>query len=211
MSRDLTSARAGADARKSQSAHGLEGRRRALEDEFFHAQNEELIRALRERSQHDKEVNRLAEECGIQNRRILDALVDQGIRSETLPALALTPLIAVAWADDQISAWESWEIVEQAQELNIASDSDPYALMAAWMKTKPSKELFEAWVLYAQEIVSRLPDWERHHFVNHILDSARVVARASRAGALKPLISEEERNILTRIETALNQGSEGGA
>ena len=204
MSRDVRDLRAGSEARKGSLGHGLEGRRKALEDAFFQRQDEELLEKLRARNLHDQEADRIAEEYGIQDRAVLDALVDLGIQSETVPALALTPSIAMAWVDGKVTGWESWEIHEQAKSLGFEPESAPYAMLTAWLKEAPPPELLQTWITYAQELVSRLPKWERGRFVEHLLDAARAVAQASREGALEPLISEKEQALLTEIESALS-------
>ena len=204
MSRDVSNLKAGSEARKGAPSQGMENRRRALEDAFFQQKDEELLSALRERMLHDVEADLIAQEIGADSRRLADALVDLGIRSETLPALALTPAIAIAWADGKVSAWESWEIHEQATNLGLKPDSASYDLLTAWLKEAPGPELFDAWVEYAKDVVGRLPAWERNRFAERILEAARKVAEASRAGALEPLVSKEERELLDRIEAAIS-------
>lgn len=206
MSRDLTGLRAGQEARhRGELHHGLDDRRRALEEAFFQKQNDELIEALRQQRRHEREVGDLAAECGIHDRRTLDALVDAGIRADTLPALGLTPLIAVAWADGILRDTERDAILEDAASLGVTPESTPYTLLSVWLESAPPPRLFEAWIQYARQLVARLPRWERHHLSDHFLASARRIAEVSRAGTLEPRVSEDQDALLSRIAAILDE------
>ncbi|MBN1588662.1 MAG: hypothetical protein JW888_04030, partial [Pirellulales bacterium] len=74
-------------------------RRRELEDKFFHERDQALLQALREERESKERKRALSEASGITDEDLLRQLDALDVRSETLVALSLIPMIAVAWAD----------------------------------------------------------------------------------------------------------------
>ncbi len=62
---------------------------------------------LRELKQKEITREALAKASGISNQVILDKLLDLDIRPEIVGALAIIPLVEVAWADGSIDAGRS--------------------------------------------------------------------------------------------------------
>ena len=77
----------------------LKDRKNALEREFFSRQDEEAIEKLRSKNAAKARRSALQEAAGISNESVLEAIEGAGINAESLTALSLIPLIAVAWAD----------------------------------------------------------------------------------------------------------------
>src|SRR5690242_6516966 len=75
----------------------LEDRRRGLEEAFFAQHDAALLRRLREAGEAKAKREALAAASGITDDALLDRLVALGISSETLTALSLIPMVAVAW------------------------------------------------------------------------------------------------------------------
>ncbi len=77
----------------------LTERGRVLEEEFFHKENQRLLKQLRQMKKMEESKEALAETSGISDDAILQSLLELHIDAQTLAALALVPLIVVAWAD----------------------------------------------------------------------------------------------------------------
>ena len=60
---------------------------------------------------------------------LTERLAGLGIRTETLAALTLIPLVRVAWADEQLDAEERSAVVRGAESVGIAQDSPGHELL----------------------------------------------------------------------------------
>jgi len=74
----------------------LHDREKSLEDEFFRREDKRLIERLSDLQAAKTTREALAQASGIANPEVLDSLMSMGIRAETVAALALVPLVAVA-------------------------------------------------------------------------------------------------------------------
>lgn len=89
-------------------------RGKSLEDAFFRKENERAIERLREMQQRTTSGEGLAKVIGITSEAIIDRLVALGIRPEIVTALAIVPLVEVAWADGALDEKERQAVLESA-------------------------------------------------------------------------------------------------
>src|ERR687891_288917 len=87
---------------RTMSEEFLGDRRKALEEEFFAKQNQQLLRQLRETTAVRTQKEALAAALGITDDDVLEHLMALGLSSETLAALSLVPLVEVAWAEGRV-------------------------------------------------------------------------------------------------------------
>lgn len=201
MAPDLDTQRVNRDAVHGSGEDKMRGRAHALEEAFFAKREQEVAEAFRNRQAERREVQELLERCGIREPATATALVACGIRGETLPALVLTPLVAVAWADGELSDFEREALVEQALEQRIAPASEAWALLQSWMTQRPPDRLFDAWVAYAQELALAMPAEARAEFAREVLEMAEAIARKSRENRRFDLGGAvDELRVLDRIE-----------
>ena len=92
----------------------LEERGRALEDQFFEKENQQKLAAMKQRLDAQQTREELRKASGMTDDAVLDKLVALGLRSNTIAALSLVPLIAVAWADGEIQDNERTAILQGA-------------------------------------------------------------------------------------------------
>lgn len=181
----------------------LGDRRRALEDSFFAKQNAKLIEDLRKTHDGELQVRGLSAASGITDSTVLHSLVDHGITAETLAALALIPLVAVAWADGTVEDRERKAVMEGARASGINEGGISHALLEHWLGERPGPDLLETWKGYTRALVATL-SWDlRESLKDDLLGRARDVARA--AGGflgLGPKISPEESEVLAELEQA---------
>ncbi len=80
----------------------LGDRAKSLEAIFFANQEAELLRQLHEKKADQTEREALRAASGIADEAVLDQLIALDMRSETVAAVTIVPLVAVAWADNSL-------------------------------------------------------------------------------------------------------------
>lgn len=179
----------------------LEERKRALEEAFFAQHNAQLLRQLREAEAARTTKDTLRAASGITDEAVLERLLRLGVRSETLAALSLVPLVEVAWADRRVDAQERRTILTAASEAGLREGEAGYQLLAGWLHSRPGPELLSAWKAYTRALVQTLSDDAKLALKQELLGRAREVAEA--AGGFLNLgsrISQTEQAMLTELE-----------
>lgn len=180
----------------------LEERGKALEDQFFEKENQEKLAVLKDKLDAQRSKDDLRKASGMTDDALLDKLVALGLKSNTIAALSLVPLIQVAWADGSIQDNERIAILQGAHGKGLEQGSDGYELLQAWLKTKPSDDLFNAWEAYIKTLTSQLNEEQNRFLKDRIVGFAKMVA-ASAGGILGfGKVSADEERELKRIEGA---------
>ena len=99
----------------------LGGRRNELEETFFSQRDQELMQTLRERIASQERLKALAEVSGITDGELLAQLDQLDVSAETVAALSLVPLVAVAWADGTIDPKERNAVLAAAVALGLVT------------------------------------------------------------------------------------------
>jgi hypothetical protein len=179
----------------------LRDRGRALEDEFFRREDQRLIKRLSELKAAETTRDALAKASGITEPAVLDRLVQLGIRAETLAALAVVPLVEVAWADGELDAKERRAIVQHA---NVPRESTAGALLEAWLDRQPDAKLLRAWAHTIEAMRNQLAPDATARVKASLLDRARAVATASGGTfGIGSKVSKAEAEMLARLEAAI--------
>lgn len=182
--------------------HGTE-RSRSGESEFIRRQEAARLERARGRRAHEAERHALAAASGVREAEALERLLAVGVRPESVDALALAPLVAVAWADGAIAARERDEIRAAAR----AEDLSPAAsvLLDVWLEAPPDPRLLGAWESYLAAKSAGAPA-EGHHALRDRL-RARALGVARAAGGILGVgrVSNGESQVLARIERAFYQ------
>ena len=184
---------------------GFGGRRNELEEKFFAQRDMELLQALREKAATQGRKKALADASGIQDEDLIEQLDQFGVSGETLAALSLVPLIAVAWADGAIDAKERQAVLAAAEQKGMEKDHAGYQLLQRWLEQKPDVKLLEVWRVYVGALSPTLSDTARDALKEDLLGRARAVAAA--AGGLLGLgnkVSKSEQAVLTELEGAFD-------
>jgi hypothetical protein len=181
----------------------LDDRRKALENSFFAKQEEKLLMELRSKKQAEDSKQGLTEASGITDSALITTLVRLGIKAETLAALSLAPLVAVAWADGNVDDKERVSILAAAAEIGIQPHHIGYQLVESWLARRPSRELDQAWDDYVGALKDVLSPVECNALRDDLLGRARRVAEAS-GGILGfgNKVSKEEKVVLDRLQAA---------
>jgi hypothetical protein len=182
----------------------LRDRGRSLEDEFFHREDQRLLKRLGELKAAETTREALAKASGITAPAVLDQLVQLGIRAETLAALSVVPLVEVAWADGDLDARERRAIVERS---GIARESTAGALLEAWLDRRPDPKLLSAWTATVRAMRDQVGPEGAARLKTSLLQGANAVAAAS--GGLFGVgskVSKAEAEMLARLEAAFAPG-----
>ena len=186
------------------STGGFGGRKLELEEEFFRKQDEQLLKSLRQQVETKEKRKALASALGISDEALVDRLQELDVSTETLAAISLIPLIAVAWADGSIDAKERGAVMAAAEQEGLEKGHPGYQLLQRWLEQKPRPRLLEVWKHYVSALGEGLGDAPRAALKQTVLGHARAVAEA--AGGLLGLgsrISKAEQAVLDDLEKSL--------
>src|SRR5262245_36827258 len=126
----------------------LEERGKALEDEFFYKEDQKKLAQMKDKIDAQAGREELKKVSGMSDDAVLDQLVALGLRANTIAALSLVPLIAVAWADGTIQDNEREAILQGAHGKGLDKGSPGHELLLSWLNKKPDDSLFGAWEAY---------------------------------------------------------------
>jgi hypothetical protein len=182
------------------SDHVLSERRRALEDEFFARQSNVLLQRMRAAGEARSRREALAAASGIADDALLDRLVALGLGPETLTALAIVPMVLVAWADGSVEKTEREAVLAGAREVGLEQHPGSRELLDGWLNTKPGPELGDAWFNYTKAISASLAPDAKASLQREIIGRCRRVADAAGGFLLGSKISIAEKAILVKLE-----------
>jgi hypothetical protein len=177
--------------------------KRALEEAFFARENEALRRRLREMDDTKRAKEALSAASGITDDAVLEKLAALHISSETLAALSLIPLVAVAWADGTIDDKERAAVFSRAAEVGVAKGDVSHELFERWLTERPPAALVAAWKDYIRAFTETMSSDDRRALKAELLDRARGIAEA--AGGFLGIgkkVSPPEQNVLNELARA---------
>lgn len=185
------------------SGDAFDDRRAALEEAFFARQSALLRQQLRDAGDARARREALSAASGISDAALIQTLVDLDISTETLMALSLVPLVAVAWADGSVDDAERREVFSRAAAKGIGIGDLGHKLFEGWLAAPPPPEMFAAWKAYIGAMSAALPDHERATLKRELLEHATAVAKAA-GGFMKVgrKISSSEDAVLREIDGA---------
>jgi len=140
---------------------------------------------------------------GITDGAVLRLLADLEVSSSVVAALALVPLVEVAWADGELAPEERASVLRASAEQGIRPGSRAHGLLATWLEHRPTRTLFQAWESYIEAVLEPLVPEERERLCEDLVGRARDVARAAGHRGGPGSISPEEERTLERLEDVL--------
>jgi hypothetical protein len=180
----------------------LEKRGRALEEQFFAKENRRLLEQLRRKRERAEGREALARACGLSREDVLEELQEHGIQAETVVAMALMPLVQVAWANGKVEDHEREALLKAAEQCGVARNSDCHELFEDWLDVRPSPSLFRTWADYTRAMCEQLESEQRESLRRDIVGRARKVAEAAGGFLGLARISREEQRVLEEIDAA---------
>lgn len=188
-----------------QHAHHHESTRfQTMLDAMFVPSNQELWEKLWEQVQTEEQIAALQKSTGITDVALLQHFVDIGVTAENLTAMALYPLMAVAWADGFMQVEEKAAILQAALELHVEKGHPSYEVLENWLEKAPQEKSMEVWQAYVRAIRESLSPEQDKSFHDETIGRARKVADATGGilGRFGNRISDKEEKVLKELETA---------
>ena len=183
----------------------MDERRGALEDEFFHKQDQQKLEQMKGKLESQATREELRKVSGMTDDAVLDKLVGLGLTGKTVAALSLVPLIAVAWADGEIQDNERDAIMHGAQGKGMDEGTPGHVLLSSWLSRKPPEGLFEAWLGYIQALTSQLNDEQTRLLKKQILNFSSLIAGSAGGFLGIGKVSGSEEKVLAKIEAAFTR------
>lgn len=181
----------------------LTEREKALEEAFFREQNARLIESLRAKKAQSEQQEALSRVLGVRDDAVLAPLLGLGVRAESVTALVLAPLVAVAWADRQLDDEERRAILAAEEHYGIDPKSEAGKLLSTWLEARPHESLIEVWSAYVKVLVKSLQPAERERLRSEILERSSRIARAFEKTFLRGgAPNRAEAGVLAKIEAA---------
>lgn len=175
---------------------------RSLEDAFFLSNDRQLLehRAKLHKMQTTREA--LAEVSGIRDQDVLDQLVRLGVTPETLAAVAVVPLVEVAWANGHVDDKERAVVLEHARTLGVSPGTVEHGLIEHWLNRRPDDALLVAWQHYIEALCVRLDSAQREHLKKELLGGVQAAASASGGILGIGAVSREEKEAIAKLEAS---------
>lgn len=180
----------------------LDDRRKALEDAFFRKENEKLRQELHRKREREASKEALGQASGLEDDDVLDRLTDLGVGADTVAAMSVVPLVAIAWADGRMDTREVDAILKGAAENGITAGSAAYDLLESWTREQPSSGLMETWQSYIQAFCAEISAEQRWRLEESIIGRAQAVAAAAGGFLGIGKISGEETTVLEQLRSA---------
>jgi len=189
----------------------LKDRERGDEAAYFRKQDEKLLLKIRERAALEEVAQALAEKLRVDNRELVDRVIELGLTRDTGAAILLAPLVQVAWADGSVSPREREMVLEIAASRGVESGSGVHRQVESWLTQRPSDALFDTALEVMKAGLAVLPDPEREERVQSIVAGCTRVAEATGGGLAKLLgmstgIVGQESAVLDAIGAKLRSG-----
>lgn len=186
-------------------ADSLRDRGNALEDKFFADLDSQLLEELKAKQDRDSTLAEFSRVTCIKDESVLNSVIKLGISSQSIAALRVFPLIAVAWADGVVEESEREKIMEMASRHLGNADCPSYKLLRTWLEKKPSEEVQDAWLTYAKGLVEALSPEDAASLKQSLVEEVREVASASGGLLGWGSISKGEHVAMNKIISALTR------
>lgn len=182
----------------------LKERGRAFEAHYFNKLSQDKAKKLKEALQKEQELQDLQKQTGIEDARLLEGIMQQGIHPSQLSALTIFPVAYVAWADGKLDEKERAAIVKACNECGIDQSSPAMELIDSWLEQAVDETMFLLWTDWIKSIFAQMELDHAKGLALNIKNKARSVASASRSFlGFGAKISDSEERALLKIESAL--------
>jgi hypothetical protein len=174
-----------------------------LEEQFFNNVDQNLLDKLRNDVVTEERAAAIERLTGLNDPKVCHAIAEQNISVESLAALRLVPLVALAWADDRVEDNERYRLLQCAEKAGLKSGDPSYEMLNGWLNKRPPAELFDTWIQYAKSLAMSLDGESRENLQMTLLHQVREIATASGGLFGFGSISPAEQKIINAVEEAL--------
>jgi len=191
-------------------SESIDKQRQAMHDAFFMDPDQELLDFLREQEQSQQEDTReaLRRAAKVEDPLVLETLERLGVGAAAMTAFSLLPLVRLAWTDTRISQNEFAALLQASQDEGSAYGTPSYRLLSRWLDERPSEQMIQAWIAYAEALSKELDEESLAVIRTATIDRAKRIAQASGGFlGLGDRTSTDERNALIDLQRALTKKS----
>jgi len=171
----------------------------ALEEEYFHRKQKELVEMMRRVSAADQTRRDLSDRTGLHDPEMLRELEALGFTPETVNLLPVMPVLEMAWASGSVTDAERTLVVRFARSRGVAEGSVADSQLTQMLEDHPSSDVFTR----ARHLVHAMLTVGGHTAGTLSPDElvAYCEAVASASGGILGLhrVSADERALLTTI------------
>jgi hypothetical protein len=157
----------------------LRDRESAFEFEFCHKVDRKLLARLREQLDSEERQRALSQATGIEEASVLQELDSLGIRSQSVLALSLYPLVHVAWSDGTVDENERAAVLASLEGADRGISEPSRQLLEVWLKKRPCDDLFTAWRHYVAALMRTLTPVARRTVKFSLISRSRRVAESA--------------------------------
>lgn len=154
-------------------------RGRALEEAFCHKQDEALLQKLRAKMSAEESQRVLSAAIGIADELSIQAISKVQAGVQVLAAMAILPLVEVAWCDGEVEAAERRAILAAAAQMEIKVDSPVYQFLERCLEHRPTPDAVAAWKKYVQAICATLEPATVRNLKSGVIGRAEKIALAA--------------------------------
>jgi hypothetical protein len=136
---------------------------------------------------------------------LCDRLLAIGVTGSIGAALALAPVIDVAWADNKVQEEEKVAILGGSGSEFGFSQPECRQLLEYWLTHRPSPHMMTAWVGFVRALAFVMTPGDHDELRDSLINLCQGVARA--AGGLFSKVSGSEKKVLDHIRAAFDRGN----
>ena len=185
---------------------------RNLEEKYFREKEKELIERLKQKAAKEAARKGLSEEIGVSDEGILNTLQEMGYDREVVIVLHLFPLVAVAWADGDISPEEKAKILEAARTWGVPDGSAADRKLRGWLEARPDAVTTDRALRIIRDILQfRGSEKQADYRANFLRLSEEVAAASGGVLGFGRKISAAERAVIERIAKELSDSHQEAA
>lgn len=157
----------------------FDARRLGLEEEYFRSRDSQLVGKLKTVFHAGMTVEDLRKSTGISDQATLERLAAANLSGEMMVAFKVYPLVEIAWADGKVDADERRAVLDAAAKSGVKPGSEAHKCLEGWLASGPSKDMRQAWQMYAAQLKKSLTPAELATFRSDLAAYASKVAESS--------------------------------
>ena len=183
----------------------LDDRERALENEYFHRKDRELVERLREEGRKETERRKLEEEFHTHDPAFLQRLQAAGFSPDNLLLLHLIPLVEIAWSEGEVTARERELILALAARRGFDAGGAAYQQLVGWLDSRPEPAFFETTYEAIRKLLALQDDTSRQATREDLVAWCTKIAEATGGILRMAPISRDERDCLRQIAVRISK------
>jgi hypothetical protein len=130
---------------------------------------------------------------------LIDRLLEMDIDGDTLPALQLAPLAAVAWASGSVTHEENAQAILAIFDSQVSGNPKAVEKVRSWLQRRPPSDLLDLWEDFVLQTQHQLDDTQWEYNGDLLMQNAQAIALASGGVLGFGSICKAEHEILDRI------------